>query len=207
MKRKRPMGEIVSAILQFIVGLEGKKFWKLVIGGIVVLGIVLALESRAHFLSSIGNKNDIEVMSMLLELEKNGVLDSDNLKEEYLELVESYRKQRRFTVLPVGIFKTPSSPQEQFYKFASGTLLFGLIGLAYFFTAKEVSLGDRIGGFVMILFSAVILGIVAMLIPTFRSPWINYIGMPILQLALLIIAAIFSTRKEEEKDAAKGAEK
>ena len=200
------MGEIISAILQFIVELEGKKFWKLVVWGIVVLGVVLTVELRTHFLSSIGNKNDIEVVSMLLELEKNGVLDSDNLKDEYLELVESYRKQRHFTVLPVGVFKTPSSPQEQLYKFAFGTLVLSFIGLAYLFTAKKVSLGSRIGGFVMILFSAVIFGIVAMLIPTFRSPWINYIGMPILQLALLIIAAIVSTRKEEEKDAAKAAE-
>ena len=197
------MGEIISAMLQFIVGLEGKKFWRLVAWGIVILGVALALESRIHFLSSIGNKNDIEILSMLLTLEKNGILDSDNLKDEYLELVEGYRKQRRWTVLPAGIFKTPSSPQEQLYKFASGTLALGFIGLAYLLTAKKVSLGNRIGGFAMMLFAAVILGVVAMLIPTFRSPWVNYIGMPILQLILLIGTMIVSMRKEEKKDAAR----
>jgi len=203
------MGEIISAILQFVVGLEGKKVWKLVVWGIAILGIALALESRMHFLSSIRNKNDIEIVSMLLELEKKGILDSDNLKDEYLQLVESYRRQRNFTVLPASVFQTlPSSPREQLYKFASGTLMFGFIGLAYLFSAKKVPLGNRIGGAVMMLFLAVILGVVAMLIPTFRSSWISYIGMPILQLALLISAAIVSTRKkEEEENAAKTAEK
>ncbi len=202
------MGEIISAIiLKFIVELEGKRFWKLFVWGIVVLGIVLLLESRTHFLSSIGSKNDIEIVSMLLELEKNGVLDSDNLKDEYVELVESYQKQRNFTVLPAAVFKTSSSSQEQLYKFASGTLMLDFIGLAYLFFAKKVSLGNRIGGSVLILLLAAILGAIAVLIPTFRSPWINYIGMPIVQIALLISAAVVSTRKEEEeKDAAKAAE-
>jgi len=137
-------------------------------------------------------------MSMLLDLEKNGILDSENLKGEYLSLVESYSKQRHFTLLPAGVFKTsPSSPQEQVYKFASGTLLLGFIGLAYLLSAKGVSLGNRTGGFVMLLLLAAILGVVSMLIPTFRSPWINYIGMPILQLVLLVIVAVASTKKGE----------
>jgi len=205
------MDELVSAILKSIVELEGKKFWKLVAWGIVVLGIVLALEPKTHLLyllSSIGTKRDMEMMSMLLELENDGVLDSNNLKDEYLKLVESYRRQRHFAVIPAGVFQTlPSSPREQLYKFASSTLMLGFIGLAYLFSAKKVPIRNRIGGFVMLLFLAVILGVVAMLIPTFRSPWINYIGMPILQLVLLISAAIVSRRKKEEKDAAKPAEK
>ena len=58
----------------------------------------------------------------------------------------------------------------------------------------------------MMLLLAAILGAVAMLIPTFRFPWINYIGMPILQLVLLVWAAVVSIRKQGEKDAAKIAE-
>jgi hypothetical protein len=204
------MDEIISAILKSIMELEGKKSWKLVAWVIVILGIVLALEPKTHFLyflSSIGTKRDIEMMFMLLELEKDGVLDSANLKDDYLKLVESYRKQRHFTVIPTGVFQTlPSSPREQLYKFASGTLLLGFIGLAYLFSAKKIPFRNRIGGFVLMLLLAAILGLVAMLIPTFYSPWINYIGMPILQLLLLVWAAVVSTRKQREKDAAKIAE-
>jgi len=194
------MGEIISALLKFIVDLEGKKFWKLVVWGTVVLGVILALESTTHYLTATGNKNNIEVVSMLLELEKGGVLGSDNLRDEYLDLVESYQKQRHFTVLPAGIFKTSSSPQEQLFKFISGTLLLDLVGLTYVLSAKKVSLGSRIGGFAMFLFSAAALGLVAMLIPTFRSPWVNYVGMPVLQLTLLISAAVITVvRKDSSK--------
>jgi len=205
------MDEIFSALLKSLVGLEGKKFRKLAVWGIVVLGILLVLEPKTrllYLLSSIGTKRDIEMMSMLLELEKDGVLDSNNLKDEYLKLVETYRKQRNFTVIPPGVFQTlPSSPQEQLYKFAAGTLVLALIGLVYLFSAKKVPLRNRVGGFVMILFLAAILGVVAMLIPTFRSPWINYIGIPILQIALLIGAVVVSMRKQEENNAAKTAKK
>jgi hypothetical protein len=198
------MGEIISAILKFIVDLEGKRFWKLVVWGVIVVVIVLALESETHFLVAIGNKNDIEVVSMLLELEKKGILESDNLKDDYLDLVEGYQQQRHFAILPAGVFKVPSSPQEQIYKFVSGTLLFDFIGLAYVFSAKKVSLGNRIGGFVLMLFLACILGVVSVLIPTFRSPWVNYIGMPILQLVLLSSAAIVSAlRKGSPKSTGK----
>jgi hypothetical protein len=200
------MEDVVSAILQFFFGVEGKLFRKriiLVIAAVLVGGLVI--EWQLHLFSSIRNRNDVQVLSMLLELEKDGVLDSQNLRTGYLELVESHRRQRQVVILPIGIsaalFKATSSPQEQLLKFVSGSVVLFLVSVAYLLTAKG-SWGDRAGGFALMTVFTATLGGTNMLIPTFRWPIVNYIGISVLELAGLIAIAATSVRRRKDGETA-----
>lgn len=193
------MFEAVSALADKSIGsLRGKSVPKIVARVLAVLLLVLLLDSKLHVLSSIANKNDIAVLSGLLDLENQGILDSKYLRDEYVELVESYHRQRhsRVSAIVSGVAR-PSSPQERLFKFASAALLPALLGVAYTVTAKTPLVTTRLGGLALLVVVAVLLGTVAMFIPTLGSPWVNYIGVPVLQLVLLVASVASSSRKRQ----------
>lgn len=193
------MFEAVSALADKSIGsLTGKSVPKIVARVLAVLLLVLLLDSKLHVLSSIANKNDIGVLSGLLDLENQGILDSKYLRDEYLELVDSYHRQR---YEPVSAFVSGvarrSSPQERLFKFCSGASPLILLGILFTIFAKRPPLRGRWGPLALLVVAGVLLGTVAMFIPTLGSPWVNYVGVPVLELAIPIASAASSARKRQ----------
>ncbi len=201
------MFEAVSALLESILGLlKGRSIIKILLWGMGLLFLMLLLDSQVHILSSIANKNDVAVLSGLLDLENQGILDSKYLRDEYVELVESYHRQRhsRVSAIVSGV-ATPSSPQERLFKFASAALLPALLGVVFTIFAKRPPLRGRWGPLALLVVVGVLLGTVAMFIPTLGSPWVNYVSVPVLQLAILV-ASVASSARKRQPSIAKGSE-
>lgn len=196
--------DTVKALIDRVIRYFQRKGIRKFIFWILVLGfIALLLESKGHVLSSIGNKNDVQVLAALLELENKGIMDSRYLSDEYLALVGRYRNQT-YSCLGqslLGIVR-PSSPQERLAKFLTGSMPLCIFALAFtIFSGGPFK--TRITAGALLLFIALAIGAFSMIIPTFASPLVNYIGSPVLQIVLVIAAALRTSAKSKATAQAK----
>jgi len=187
---------LLDRVIQFLRGVERKKSISVVV---LLLIMICVAEGKTHILASIGPKNDTQVLSALLELENQGIMNSQHLKDEYLDLVERYRRQRYPSLhLPVSQLLQPSSPQERLWKFLAGCLPVTIIALAFLFTSRG-TFRSRIGPTILVLFIALALGGLSMLVPTVHSPPVTYTAISVAQVLLLVVVSIRSSKVKQKR--------
>jgi len=81
------------------------------------------------------------------------------------------------------------------WKFYSATIIWILC--FYLLLFQKMKFIQKVGSLIMVILFIIGIGIIGLLLPDIYSPWINYIGFPILQIIFLISLLDIKTKKKE----------
>ena len=125
-----------------------------------------------------------EYKNILMEIEQQNERSINSLMNKMINEIE------KFTLLE-------RDDGSRMVKFITGAIwaLIIMICVPFMNTFKKKS--DKVLAFIIMLLVSVLLGWVSSIIPTIISPMVNYIGVPLIQIIILICCMIKSDNKKE----------
>ncbi|MBS7528843.1 hypothetical protein KHM83_19430 [Fusibacter paucivorans] len=183
-----------NEIMQFIEKLTVKRAG-IILGFLIVLMISYPLLDY-NFLYYKRVNNRIDVLKNIQELDTNLLMSNEILSDEYESILEEIGgRDEKYSLSPDNIFIDETTNNIKIYKFISGGFWCFLFAILSPFIYK--SFLKTIQGILVLAALGGLLGGIGLIIPTFRMTLINYFGLPILQLIILIALAIkFGNKKE-----------
>jgi len=183
--------DTIQGLLDLFIDLKGKKRFVFLMMIVALAGVLMWLNSAMAFTHSIRMRNEIETMSGLLQLEHEGILLSETLEQDYQKLLMRNSNWMRRTASSTRMpLVYSSSPRQNWFKALSGASPWILIAILMFFTSKT----NKWTNFVVTLFVGGMTALIGVVLPTILTPWVNYLGWPLLQIALMVIFTIRSNR-------------
>jgi hypothetical protein len=186
------MKEIASFVVNLLEGLRKPLRWIAVLLSILLLVVALALfeQLTGHFFFT-RLERKVHLIRELQTISGDGLEPASDLYYMYQSALADLRSYEVGTstlwLLPPLNLGDPVT----WGKAVSGAslwLLFLLVGLRLETTRTE-RISTRAGVAIVILIIAALCAWIATLIPTIVNPWLNYIGVPVLQFVLLFIVA------------------
>lgn len=153
----------------------------------IVFALLLFPYLDANFLYYSRVNNRIDILAKANNIHTNE-LNNDVLREEYNNILNEISKQKDGSF--GSIFRTQSTPVENFFKFISGAGLFWIFAIVCIFTKSINTFGKKIGCFLLLAVLGVVFGFIASALPIIVYPAINYICFPSI---LLILAGLLVT--------------
>lgn len=160
---------------------KNPKFYVALFTGIIIVLLVFPYIDANYFYYNRVEKR-IEILKKISELDKSEIRDDLILKEEYDSILKEIGRQKEDSVGNIIITDSNSSVKTK--KFLSGGILCWCIAFVCIF----IKMGKRwnnIFGVVIFIVMGVVLGYIAVIIPTVFSPKCNYIFIPVLQFSIL----------------------
>jgi len=164
-------------------------FWLFIIG--LASAILFTWESLTGYFFFTSVERKITLLKELNSLAKDGISQDSELSPIYNEIVAELTTYKIHSIPQLSDLKF-----ERVWKFVSGAFL----GLA----VAIAGLGDRSkpgkkwkstvsGG----VFVGIVLGVIGIFLPTFYSPWVNYLGYPILQVIVIFGAGKLVQKRKQ----------
>ena len=175
------MSDPVTSVFNTLVeGLPASRRW-LAFAGILFFAIasIMMLEHQTGlgYYYSLGRR--VELLGRLNQLSKDGIAANPQLAHSYARSIEDLER-RNVTPFDLRTFGVVSSPTS--WKFLSGAALGILLSLSGLFQKSQGAVLFLAG-----LAFALLFGFVAVAIPTLGSPWVNYLGFPVVQALTLYL--------------------
>jgi hypothetical protein len=176
------MKELLSILSGLFEGLNIRRRWVAVLFLVFLfLSALLAYDYRTGYSYYASLEKKVNLLKELQSLEKEGISSNPRLKQVYEETIEEVTRRK---ISPVAMSLFPFSDSETFWKGVSGAslgtviLVLALLGGVPNEQRQSVILG---AGSIAVLF-----GLIGAVVPTIWSPWVNYIGMPLIEILVLI---------------------
>lgn len=173
------VGDLITTLFE---GLNIRRRWLAIISfGVIIIFSLLSFEQMTGTIYYNNLQRKIELLKELNTLKSEGDISSNpELKTIYDSTVEelNLRPVRPFT-FPTTVI-TSSIP---LWKTISGAAV-GLLFIIFFAFQKDQNSSSIIGAIMI----AVLGGVVGLFLPIIYSPWVNYLGLPFIQLLLLYLA-------------------
>ena len=198
------LGKIVEALLEvFKKNYKRPRLWISLL--VVIFCVILFfpyIESNFFYFSRMEKR--IAILEKVMELDENKINSNPVFKYEYESILQEIEQQKETSINSV-MDKTLSwmsdslsnwkKPGEGLIKFLTGALWFILVTIMVPFMDTFKGQGDKVLAFIMMLIISFVVGWVCSVLPTLGSIWINYVGIPVVQLIIVIIVLIRSKKK------------
>lgn len=186
------MQEVAAFITGLFAGLDVRRRWTAVAGVLVlIIACVLLFETFTgyNYYRSLDKK--VALLQKMHTMAKEGIANEPELMPIYESTLNEIASRE---IWPLRFGSTLTVDPVVFWKAFSGAF----IGLVYllltlFGIYKPANRGSVVLGSVVIAF---IFGLLGALLPTVYSPWVNYIGVPVLQVVIL---GLFGSRMGKRK--------
>lgn len=185
------MWEFINNILNGIKDGKGKKIFTVIII-ICILILVLYPYIDANFSYFNRVEKRISILEKVTNLDTNKINDNQELKKEYESIIKEINKQNENSIS--NVIKKEENANLFWNKFIAGGFLWWILGLCVLLAknkdntlTKGKKLFNRIGGMILCLIIGGFAGAISGFIPTIITPWINYIGFPILIIILMVL--------------------
>lgn len=190
------MAELLAKIIEFLEKITIKRVIVMItLGTIIILCFPLI---DYYFYFNIRTMGRIDVLEKISSLNLEVIKDDPILMAEYNRIlleIQEHSKGLSFDIS--GFINTETNKTVNLYKFLTGGfwgwLIIALSPLIYKKKIKDM--------FIPVLIFTLLgtfLGWVSMQIPTFINPLYNYIGFPVLQLAIGIVIGIMVSQKKKK---------
>lgn len=203
------MKDVIAKILDGLIELfrhnyKRPRLWVGLAAVVVVFILVFPYIDSNFFYYSRMEKR-IQILEQLISLDEEAIEHNQAYKDEYESILQEVEQQRDRSVNSVmnraidtiGSIVTAGMAQgNKYLKFLSGAALSLLILIWIPFMNTFNRRSDKIIAFIIVLFIAGLLGWIASILPILFSPWVNYIGAPVVQIVLLVAAVTKGDKKE-----------
>jgi hypothetical protein len=177
---------IITAIKEIVPSLTIKKsVFSVLLIIFLVFGSFYCYESfTGHFYFKRLNKKIDLLVKIDEQLPTDSLLKKDIQKEYRLitKIVSQYKIQRK---LYLGGAISLTKKQSQNIMKAISALIIPLLISLFYIRGKPKK--EKIDTMVGVIFIGIISALIAILIPIIYRPWINYVGFPIIQVAILFV--------------------
>jgi hypothetical protein len=152
------------------------------------------VDSNIFYYSRIQNR--IDVLESVMELDEVKINKNSIYKEEYQSILQEIGRQKEYTVNSIwhkffsyiekiALPPLKSKQGNSIIKFITGALWCIVLDIGILFSSIKFS--EKILTLILMLIITMGVGTLFALIPVVVIPWINYIGIPVIQLVLIIL--------------------
>ena len=183
------MDSLIKKLFEIATGKKAKIFWAVFLT-IIVLLLVLYPYIDANFLVFSRINKRIDILERVTQLDLDKINNNSALYKEYNSIIEEISTIREKSV---GTITTRQDTyNDKTIKFISGGSLFWLVSLIILFSKNKkdnISALKKIYSNMMSAILCVVLGyffaLIGKNIPTIVNIWINAIGFPCIQIAII----------------------
>ncbi len=206
------MGEFLGKIAEEILGMFRKnykrpKLWIIVIGLCFIFILIIPYIDANFFYYSRMEKR-LAILDQVMKLDPDVIKSNDVFTQEFEAVLNeiSYNDERSINSIMkrvdnsfTGISKGGNLSGNTWIKFFTGALWLIILTLCIPFMDTFKTKRDKVIAFFLVLIISLIIGFLCINIPIIITPMVNYISIPLLQLVVLIIFAVKSDRKKDER--------
>lgn len=135
----------------------------------------------------------VDILNKISNLDVEKIQQDPTLKREYESILNELSQQPESTV--TYLVQKESDSTKNMVKFITGGLLFWVFAFVCFGLSGLKTIPRKIIGFVICAILGVLLGFIGKAIPNIFTPWVNYIGFPLLQI--IFLALLFTSKKPQ----------
>jgi hypothetical protein len=178
---------IISDIVNTALNINKKNIKVIII--LILLFLLLLPVLNKIIIIPVQLSQEIELLNKIVEINKviPKSAEENQLKQKILADVRKFLEERSFTFDPFELYKNNPG------KFFSGISLWILVFILLLF--QKIKFISKIAAMILVLIIGLFLGYISMLIPDLFSPWINYIGFPLLQI--IFIFSIYKINNQQ----------
>lgn len=196
------MDSLIKKLFEIATGKKAKIFWAVFLT-IIVLLLVLYPYIDANFLVFSRINKRIDILERVTQLDLDKINNNSALYKEYNSIIEEISTIREKSV---GTITTRQDTyNDKTIKFISGGSLFWLISLIILFSKNKkdnISALKKIYSNMMSAILCVVLGyffaLIGKNIPTIVNIWINAIGFPCIQIAIIGLIVYGTSKNNKE---------
>lgn len=204
------MGNAVAKVMDFVVEIFQKNYKrpKLWIGLILFFLFIVLLfpyiDSNFFYYSRMEKR--INTLREVMELDQELINSNQAYVNEYQSILQEMEQQRERSInslinLAGSYFNNLASmgtgQGNRVIKFITGALWFILVTICIPFMNTFKKRSDKLLAFFILLMASALVGGVCSIIPIIIAPIVNYIGIPVAQIVLVIIIAMKSDKKKK----------
>lgn len=194
------MDGIIKFITENISSFTPKSIFKLIIFFILIIIIIPIIE--AQYLNYSHLKTKSEILKNLGAITTDRLQEDLNLELAYNETLKEFDTLESAKINIINInnvsFLSFGNTSIWWKKMISGSFL-SLLLIPLMILDKKLSKKQKLSNSLVLLFLGVLLGFLALLIPVlFNKPMITYIGVPMLQILIIAIAAILTSKSKKK---------
>jgi len=147
----------------------------------------------------------IAILDQVMKLDPNALKGNDVFNREYQSILNEISQNEERSINSVmnkmislfaGMSRENNMAENRLLKFFTGALWFIILTICIPFMNTFKKKNDKIVAFFAVATLAFIIGLICMNIPIIITPIVNYISIPLLQLTVIIVLAMKSSKKE-----------
>lgn len=198
------IGKIVDSLLEVVKkNYKRPKLW-IVVGIIFFLFVLLIpyIDSNIFYYSRMEKR--IAILEQVMALDKETIDSNQAYADEYQSILNEIQQQREYSINSLmnrfinflnNFIGNRSGEGNKVVKFFTGALLGIIVIICIPFMNTFAKRSDKVLAFIMLLIITLVFGWISSIIPTFIHPMVNYIGIPLLQIVILIAILVKSNKK------------
>lgn len=205
------MGDAIGKIVEELVELFKRNYKrpKLWLSIVIILFIVVLLipyiDSNFFYFSRMEKR--INVLDKVMALDQEKINSNQAYIDEYQRILQEMEQQSERSInslmnkviIQVNYITSMGNGEgNKAIKFFTGAFWFLLITVCIPFMSTFKKKSDKLIAFVLLLIMSGIIGWIFSVVPVIISPMVNYIGVPFLQIIVVIIIAVRSNKKKKE---------
>ena len=176
--------------------LKNPRFYGLLLSLIVLLCFLFPyLDANLFYYKRINDR--VDILSKVASLDESTIRNNPTLQKEYESILSEISNQPESMLTNLLVKET--NPRTNTIKFISGGVFMWFLAICCFFINGFEKPWHRIIVVILFILFGTVLGFIAKATPNILSPWVNYIGFPIIELIVLALF-ITSSKKEQNKN-------
>lgn len=189
------VGKLIEELLEvFKKNYKRPRLW-ICLGLIIFCFVLLFPYIDSNFLYFSRMEKRISILERVMELDQEKINSNQAYQNEYQSILKEMEQQSERTINSVmnrvsdyinNLMETGKEQGNRWVKFFTGAIWFIIVTVCIPFmnTFKERS--DKVLAFVLMIIISFLAGWIFSIIPIIVTPMFNYIGIPIMQIILLI---------------------
>lgn len=189
------VGKLIEELLEvFKKNYKRPRLW-ICLGLIIFCFVLLFPYIDSNFLYFSRMEKRISILERVMELEQEKINSNPAYQNEYQSILKEMEQQSERTINSVmnrvsnyinNLMETGKEQGNRWIKFFTGAIWFIIVTVCIPFMNTFKKRSDKVLAFVLMLIISFLAGWIFSIIPIIVTPMFNYIGIPIMQIILLI---------------------
>lgn len=189
------VGKLIEELLEvFKKNYKRPRLW-ICLGLIIFCFVLLFPYIDSNFLYFSRMEKRISILERVMELEQEKINSNQAYQNEYQSILKEMEQQSERTINSVmnrvsnyinNLMETGKEQGNRWVKFFTGAIWFIIVTVCIPFMNTFKKRSDKVLAFVLMIIISFLAGWIFSIIPIIVTPMFNYIGIPIMQIILLI---------------------
>jgi hypothetical protein len=189
---------MLEKVIEYFTNISLQKILVLLITLVFLILLFPIIDS--NYLYYLRMEKRIDILDKISSIEVESIRHNKVLIEEYVKLLEEIEDfDEDKLISQKTIFYERTSMKQKQLKIGSGIILFFILFI--YNLLEEYKWLNKLKIGVVIVILGLFFGWLSFILPTFRIPLINYIGMPVIEILLIsVVYKIYKKSKEKVLD-------